>query len=186
MADPDALPEIDFALVGRRAYVRATDILRELIQILPSQTIAICFRKPLRGPALLERGYDHDARSTVRAAGGVRFSLVPRRRKARRVTPRPRSFFAFCLRAGALYLAFTGPGSTIVDRIECCFDLGISRLPQRFFVRTLILHRTRATQWGIVWFRLRRSGSDARCVMRTFRGPLAEVRFFVRLRNRLD
>ncbi len=186
MADANAPPEIDFELVGGRGYVRATDVLRELVRILPSQTITIRFREPLCGPALLERGYHRDARVTVRAAGGERFSFVSLQRKAKRVTPRPRSFLAFCLRAGALFLVFTGPGSTEVDRIESCFELASARLPQRFFVRTLIYHGPRTMPLGLVWFRIRRSGSEARCVMQTFKGPLAEMRFYVRLRNRPD
>ena len=186
MSAANGSPELDLELVGGRPYVRATDVLAALIRISPSKKIAIRFDKPLRGPAMLVRGHHSAARATARLDDGDRYSLVPLHRKAKRVSKRPRPFRAFCLRLGMFFLVFTGPGSTVVGRIDTCSDLGFARLPQRYFVRTLIFHGSRAKPWGLLWYRIRRNGSEARCVMRTLNGPLIEFHFFVRRRSRPD
>ncbi len=184
MAGPGTphLPDrtLDFVLVGQRPYVRATDVLRQLIAQFPDQEILLRFVAPLTGAALLSSKRP-DRPSIFAEIGGDRVYLTNLQGATppRRVTGTNTTSGCLRLRLGRTYLFAFGRGGSVSDRIERCFDLVHPELGHVFVVRAIRVVAGPARKSRLLWFRILRDGDRglARLTMRTRRGVLADIRF---------
>ncbi len=171
---------LDFALVGNRDYVRATDVLRRMIELRPDREITLRFVRPLTGTALFSDDRPAEPAIFVRAGGNEHYlsndtgAAPPPQVAASRNRLR-----GLRLRFGPMHLLVFASGGGIADRIERCFDLVHPGLGSVFVVRNIRVFAGRARQARVLWFRIVQDPArqQARLTMRTAWGVVAKIGF---------
>jgi hypothetical protein len=171
---------LDFALVGDRQYVRATDVLRRMIALRPVPEITLRFVRPLTGAALLSQ--NRPAVPAVFVSAGedeVFLSNAAAATPPLRIAASRNRLGGLHLRLGPLHLLAFAPGGGITDRIERCFDLVHPGLGNVFVVRNIRVFAGRPQRARLLWFRIVQDPprQQARLTMRTVWGAVAEIGF---------
>jgi hypothetical protein len=178
--DDPGVRQLHFALVGNRDYVRATDVLRRMIELRPDREITLRFVRPLTGTAELSHDRPPVPAVFINAEGEELFlSNADRAAPPPRIEANRNRLRGLRLRIGPVHLLAFASGGSIADRIERCFDLVHPGLGNVFTVRNIRVFAGRARQSRVLWFRIVQhpSRQQARLTMRTARGVVAEIGF---------
>ncbi|MGJ8622763.1 MAG: hypothetical protein ACSHW1_08295 [Yoonia sp.] len=179
MEEQEVVARLDLPLVGKRAYVRATDIVCDMALKFPDQRIRFGFRRPLRGPAEVYSGDHGRSAVNVTLENGDRFSVVPTKDRASRRELRDPPFRSRYFRIGTYYFLFTSEGGTDMDRIDYVYDLVHPAMQHKLLIAEFEYFNVQAAP-RFMWTQIKFHKRESRITVRCLKGRIASSLFLVR------
>lgn len=167
---------LDLKLIGKRRYVRATDIMRAMEHFTGTEGAVYEFLRPLRFSAELTDINNPRAVVRIQNQYGVSVGLKPTHIRAKISSKAANKWNGtFCIRIGRFYLMASPKSLPALDLIEASFDSVHPKLTQRFVVRRVQRFAHARQRHRVLWFYLRTNESSASFTMCARNGPLAMI-----------
>lgn len=166
----------DFQLIGKRRYVRATDIMRAMEHFTGTEGAVYEFLRPLRCNAELTDINNPRAVVRIQNQDGLSVGLKPTSTRVKTSTETAKKCNGtFCIRIGRFYVMASPKRLPALDLIEASFDSVHPKLAQRFVVRRVQRFAHARQRHRALWFYLRANESSANFTMCSRSGPLATI-----------